>query len=109
VNLDTESALLLFFFLVIPVVVALCAAKGLPKGWRRTTYLIVFAITLIVDSPLLLLLYLTPKESLPFGLVDLFSITAFLAFGGAWGCFWGFLVFGKLSQSRKSTTKTTVT
>ena len=83
---DIEATLLLFFFFLLPVVIALCAAKGWPKRWRRTTYLIIFAITLVVDAPLLLALYITPKASPAFGVVDLLSDMAFVVFGGAWGC-----------------------
>jgi hypothetical protein len=94
---------------VNPVVIALCAAKGWPKRWRRTTYLIVFAIALIVDIPLLLVLYLTPKVSPAFGWVDLISDTAVIAFGAAWGCLLGFFVFGKLNPNRESSAKTSGT
>ncbi len=100
-----ESALLLFFFLLVPVAIALCAAKGWPKSWRRTMYLIVFAIGLVADTPVLFVLYLTPKVSPAFGWFDLISDIAVVAFGGAWGCLLGFFVFGKLSQSRESTAK----
>ena len=104
-NLDIESALLLFFFLLVPVVIALCAAKGWPKSWRRTTYLIVFAIGLVVDTPVLFVLYLTPKVSPAFGWFDLISDIAFVAFGAAWGCLLGFFVFGKLAKTEQSNTQ----
>ena len=105
-NLDIESTLLLFLFFVVPVAIALCAAKGWPRRWRRTTYLIVFAITLVVDTPLLLVLYLTPKTSPGFGIVDLLSDTAVVVFASAWGCLLGFFVFGKLRAGLEPTIKT---
>ncbi|HET7109081.1 MAG TPA: hypothetical protein VFI38_19865 [Candidatus Acidoferrum sp.] len=106
-NLDIESALLLFFFLLVPVVIALCAAKGWLKSWRRTTYLIVFAIGIVIDTPVLFVLYLTPKANPTFGWFDMISDTAVVMFSAAWGCLLGFFVFGKLS--RESTAKTSGT
>jgi hypothetical protein len=101
-SLDIESTLLLFFFFLVPVVIAICAAKGRPKSWRRGTYLIVFAIALFIDILLLLMLYLTPKASPAFGWVDLISDMAVVGFGAAWGCLLGFFVFGKLGTAEQS-------
>ena len=105
-NLDIERTLFLFFFFLVPVVIVLCAAKGRPKSWRRMTYLIVFAIALIIDTPLLITLYLTPKVSPAFGWVDLISDLAVVGFGAAWGCLLGFFVFGKLGTTQESNTQT---
>ena len=89
-SLDIESTLFLFFFFLVQVVFVLCAAKVRPKSWRRMTYLIVFAIALIIDTPLLLTLYLTTKVSPAFGWVDLISDLAVVGFGAVWGCLFGF-------------------
>ena len=105
-NPDIESTLLLVLFFFPLVIIPISAAKGWPKGWRSATYLIVFAVTLFVDAPLLLVLYITPKASPAFGLVDLLSDVAVVLLGVSWGCFIGFFVLGKLDHGRESGTQT---
>lgn len=98
-NLDLESTLVLSLFLVCPILISLCAAKGWPRGWPSWSYLIIFAATLLVDIPMLLVLYLTPSPTPGFGVFDLLSDTAVVAFGAAWGCLLGFFLFGKLTHT----------
>jgi len=72
------------------------AAKGKPRRWGRGTYLALFLGLLVVDVPTLLLLYVTPKSSPQFGMLDVASYLGFAAFGAAWGCLIAAIVYGRL-------------
>ena len=98
-----EEVLLLFFFLLTPTMIAWQAAKGRPRRWKPSTYLILFFLLLVLDAPILLLLYLTPKSSSEFSALDFVSDLAVIVFGAAWGCLFAAIARGRWRKEKKST------
>ena len=100
--MNLEGVLLLSFFLSVPVAIIALAESGKPKGWKRSTYLILFFAILTIVVPVLLVLYITPKHSQQFELLDLVPDIALVVFAAAWGCLFGGLVFGRLQRSTQN-------
>jgi hypothetical protein len=64
--------------------ITLLGALGKPSNWGRRVYLVLFFVLVVVDVPVLLLLYVTPTSSSNFIYLDLASDLAVIAFGAAW-------------------------
>ncbi|HKM83988.1 MAG TPA: hypothetical protein VJY15_23900 [Candidatus Acidoferrum sp.] len=93
---EIEGPLLFALFFGTIAIISWQAAKGKPRRWGRGTYLALFMGLLVVDVPVLLLLYVTPKSSPQFGMLDLASYVGVTAFGAAWGCLFAAIVYGRL-------------
>jgi len=94
-----EGPLFLSLFFVTVAIISWQAAKGKPKRWGPGTYLALFFALLVLDVPVLLVLYVTPKRGPEFGMLDVASYLAFTVFGAAWGCLFAAIVYGRLSRN----------
>jgi hypothetical protein len=96
-----ESIVLLAAALAAPTFLVWHAAGRQPKAGGRLRYAIAFCAILFVDLPVLTALYLIPKSTPAFGLLDLASDIALVVLAIAFGCLLAMATYEKLHKGLK--------
>ena len=102
--MDIEAGIMWAAAVGAPVLLVWLAAHGRPKRIGRVGYLVTFAVLLIVDTPILTGLYITPRRSPRFDIVDFAGDIALLIIPIAFSCLLCAIVYGRLSKKTQTAT-----